>query len=63
MWLGANDVAKKNTWVWQDSLTPMTYTNWSPGNPSDTNGVEDCLQMWSFNTNTVNSAIDTGIGF
>ena len=48
MWLGANDLAKKYTWVWQNSSTPVIYTNWDigNGNPSNSGSGEDCLQMW-----------------
>ncbi len=48
MWLGANDLVKRFNWVWETTRIPVNYTNWDKvwGNPSNTNGNEQCLQMW-----------------
>jgi hypothetical protein len=40
-WFGLSDIAVEGTYVWVDG-TPYSYTNWSPGNPSDSGGNEDC---------------------
>ena len=64
MWLGANDLTTKFTWLWQTALKPLSYTNWDTayGNPSNSGGVEDCLQMWMDKVRSItNRAFETGI--
>ena len=39
-WMGMNDIAREGTWVWA-SGEPVAYTNWYPGEPSDTPPGED----------------------
>lgn len=34
MFLGATDIANEGSWVWQDSLLPVAYSNWAPGEPN-----------------------------
>jgi hypothetical protein len=45
VWMGGTDAASEGTWVWSPSNTPLSYTNWYPGEPNDHHGVEDCLWM------------------
>jgi hypothetical protein len=45
VWLGFNDLAVEGTFVWVNG-DPVTYTNWDGGEPNNSNGVEDCAQMW-----------------
>ena len=54
-WIGLNDMAFEGKFEWQHSFTPLgNYTNWIPGEPSNTLGDEDCVIMvvtdnWSWN--------------
>jgi uncharacterized delta-60 repeat protein len=40
LWIGLNDAALEGTFVWADG-EPLSYTNWSSAQPSDSGGVED----------------------
>jgi hypothetical protein len=43
-WIGFNDIAAEGNFVW-DGGSPVTYTNWEPGEPNDAGGNEDCTQI------------------
>jgi hypothetical protein len=45
-WIGANDQAVEGTFRWPDG-TPLTYTNWNPGEPNDWGGAEDCGELYT----------------
>jgi hypothetical protein len=45
VWMGGTDAASEGTWVWSPSNTPLSYTNWPPGQPDDHGGGEDCLMF------------------
>jgi hypothetical protein len=51
-WLfGFNDQAKEGAWVWSNG-DPVTYTNWAPGQPSNTPGAgttENCGSIVTWN--------------
>jgi hypothetical protein len=42
--IGLSDELVEGEFVWADG-SPLNYTNWSPGEPSDTEG-EDYVEMW-----------------
>eukprot|EP00964_Phaeocystis_antarctica_P126175 scaffold89893_cov42-Phaeocystis_antarctica.AAC.1 len=44
VWIGGTDAASEGVWVWSPSNTPLSYTNWYPGEPSNSAG-EDCLEV------------------
>lgn len=39
-WIGINDIALEGTFVWS-SGQPVTFTNWQPGQPDNSGGVDD----------------------
>ena len=39
-----SDVDVEGDFVWV-SGEPLTYTNWSPGEPDNNSGLQDCAQM------------------
>ena len=45
VWIGGTDAATEGTWVWSPTNTPMSYTNWAPGEPND-NGGQHCLAVY-----------------
>ena len=50
--LGLNDRAKEYYFQWSSGLPlpPNGYTNWAPGEPDDTSGRENCVEI---NTRTL----------
>jgi CotH kinase protein/Lectin C-type domain/Putative metal-binding motif len=44
-WIGFNDEAIENTFVWTDG-TPVDFTLWSAGEPNDYGSGEDCTQVY-----------------
>jgi hypothetical protein len=47
MWLGASDIEKEGTFVWETSKTEVTFTSWSSGQPDDAGNVENCVHIFS----------------
>src|SRR5690554_3861010 len=45
IWIGLNDEDVEGTFVWYDQ-SPVTYTNWAPGEPNNSGGNEDCVQIY-----------------
>lgn len=43
-WLGGTDVAAEGTWLDLDGA-PITYLPWAPGEPNNTGGAENCLDV------------------
>ncbi len=48
IWIGFNDVASEGTFQWADG-SPVTYTNWNPGEPNNSGGVEDWTEFLGSN--------------
>lgn len=44
LWIGLNDVASEDEFVWTDGST-STYRNWFRSEPNNTNGNEDAVLM------------------
>ncbi|KAI8507657.1 C-type lectin domain 17 member A [Branchiostoma belcheri] len=46
-WIGVTDAFVEGEWVFQDgrTLASAGYTNWKDGEPNDSSGGEDCVQM------------------
>eukprot|EP00241_Pyramimonas_parkeae_P011336 CAMPEP_0114254508 /NCGR_PEP_ID=MMETSP0058-20121206/17017_1 /TAXON_ID=36894 /ORGANISM="Pyramimonas parkeae, CCMP726" /LENGTH=200 /DNA_ID=CAMNT_0001368733 /DNA_START=65 /DNA_END=664 /DNA_ORIENTATION=- len=43
-WIGFNDIATEGTWVWTDE-SPVSFTAWISGQPSNSGGNEDCAHF------------------
>ncbi|XP_016520470.1 type-2 ice-structuring protein-like isoform X2 [Poecilia formosa] len=43
-WIGGSDGQETNIWLWSDG-SPMTYTNWCPGQPNNALTLQHCIQM------------------
>ena len=43
-WTSATDIANEGTWLWATG-EPWAYTNWSPGQPDNWQGLEDCMEL------------------
>ncbi|KAK7156661.1 hypothetical protein R3I94_006641 [Phoxinus phoxinus] len=47
-WVGAHDGVQEGEWLWSDG-TKFFYTNWCPGEPSNSHGSENCLEInWTY---------------
>ena len=44
-WMGLSDINNENTFVWADGSS-STYRYWRIGQPSNGEGVEDCVGTW-----------------
>ena len=43
-WIGLNDLATQETYVWTDGTT-FSYDNWNTNQPSNTNNKQDCVKI------------------
>jgi hypothetical protein len=61
IWIGFTDEAAEGSFAWSDG-TPAKYTNWNPGEPNNSGGVEDYAELLgsSGRWNDLNNA---GAGF
>ncbi len=48
IWIGFTDTATEGTFQWADG-SPVTYTNWNPGEPNNSGGVEDWAEFLGSN--------------
>jgi len=48
LWIGFNDVQVEGQFAWTDG-TPTTYTNWNPGEPNNSGGIEDFTELLGSN--------------
>lgn len=47
-WLDGSDSLIEGDWIWAESGQHMLYTNWYPGEPSNSrHGTDDCLVLYS----------------
>ena len=46
MWLGASDIQSEGSWIWNSNGNALSYTNFSQGEPNNSGGIENCLEMW-----------------
>ncbi|XP_060079457.1 perlucin-like protein [Ylistrum balloti] len=44
-YLGGADFFVEGDWIWASTMEPITNANWSPGEPNDNAGTEDCLAI------------------
>ena len=44
-WIGGSDVMAEGKWMWMTSHTPISYTNWARGAPSNNLGRQHCLSI------------------
>lgn len=50
VWLAGNDLLVEGQWMWADDRTPLTYTNWTPGQPDNWghyNPLAHCLGLFN----------------
>ncbi len=45
IWMGFGDEAVEGIFEWYDQ-SPVSYTNWAPGEPNNAGGDEDCTQIY-----------------
>jgi hypothetical protein len=61
LWIGFSDTASEGSFAWSDG-SPVTYTNWNPGEPNNSGGTEDWAEMLGSNGRW-NDIADGGSGF
>ena len=44
-WVGGSDEEVDDIWKWYTESSPMTYTNWYPGEPNGRQG-SNCITLW-----------------
>ncbi|XP_033729104.1 perlucin-like [Pecten maximus] len=44
-YLGGADFFVEGEWIWASTFEPITNASWSPGEPNDQSGREDCLAL------------------
>jgi hypothetical protein len=49
LWIGLSDAGVEGTYVW-DSGEPVLYTNWCAGEPNNSGGAEDHVEIFSYHT-------------
>jgi len=45
-WLGAKDEQSEGDWRWMRTNEPLTFSNWSSGEPNNADPGEDCLSLY-----------------
>ncbi|XP_022093397.1 perlucin-like protein [Acanthaster planci] len=45
-WIGANDIVEEGVWRWAQNGRKVTYTNWGPNEPNNSNN-EDAVLVYS----------------
>lgn len=53
LWTGLNDRANEGVFIWSSGETPL-YRSWSPGEPNNSSGVENCAHFWGYAWNDFN---------
>jgi hypothetical protein len=63
-WLGGNDLAQEDTWMWPGAH-PFSYTKWRSGEPNNNAvpGVENCLAVWIINGEWNDYGCQWGLSF
>nr|XP_022322779.1 uncharacterized protein LOC111124212 [Crassostrea virginica] len=54
IWTGGNDIALEGSWHWDEGDDLLSYLNWDADNPTNDNGIGDCLELrgdhsWKWN--------------
>ncbi|XP_052258892.1 macrophage mannose receptor 1-like [Dreissena polymorpha] len=44
VWIGLNDLDTEKGYTWTDG-TGLNYTNWAQGEPNDSDGTDDCVEV------------------
>ena len=47
VWLGANDEAVEDSFVWLPSGKPVVFGDWDSGQPNDKEGGQDCVAYYN----------------
>lgn len=47
-WTGGNDITVEDSFVWEGTNNPFTYTNWEGRNPNDSRDARnlDCVEIF-----------------
>ena len=48
-WIGLTDSSVEGHFIWQHSSKPLSWSNWSSGEPNNERGDEDCVVLDGWN--------------
>ena len=46
VWIGYSDIESEGTWISERTNITMKYENWLEGQPDQSNGNEDCVEIF-----------------
>uniref|UniRef100_A0A3P9NBL8 Galactose-specific lectin nattectin-like n=1 Tax=Poecilia reticulata TaxID=8081 RepID=A0A3P9NBL8_POERE len=55
-WVGGHDSPEEGYWFWSDG-SKFVFNQWGPGEPSNSGGIEDCMDINIFGRDYVNDNV------
>ncbi|XP_063438668.1 perlucin-like protein [Mytilus trossulus] len=52
VWIGANDISREGSWVWESDRSTLTFSDWNKNQPDNGYGAEDCAHINMYSSNS-----------